>query len=218
MHGSFPVQMQIPSGYYLQTMNSNLNLGGFLLPVSVMNVISILPLLILAPFMEYFSTCLFPSKRDGPFLPACISKYNLPLHINGLQLYLFLFIFVYFLRSHMEVSRLGVELELQLPAFATATCNLSCVCDLHHSSWQCQILNPLSKARDRTCIPMDTSWVLNPMTTRGNLSSLILTRWEEGEFDSDDIQLLKFLHRHHCPIFFLSFYTSSEDTSDIKIW
>uniref|UniRef100_A0A8D1CUA0 Solute carrier family 15 member 5 n=1 Tax=Sus scrofa TaxID=9823 RepID=A0A8D1CUA0_PIG len=69
--------MQIPSGYYLQTMNSNLNLGGFLLPVSVMNVISILPLLILAPFMEYFSTCLFPSKRDGPFLPACIIAGNL---------------------------------------------------------------------------------------------------------------------------------------------
>ncbi|KAM9073808.1 solute carrier family 15 member 5 [Megaptera novaeangliae] len=68
--------MQIPSGYYLQTMNSNLNLGGFLLPVAVMNVVSILPLLILAPFMEYFSTCLFPSKRDGPFLLACIIAGN----------------------------------------------------------------------------------------------------------------------------------------------
>ncbi|KAI5158866.1 Solute Carrier Family 15 Member 5 [Manis pentadactyla] len=31
--------MQIPSGYYLQTMNSNLNLDGFLLPVAVMNVV-----------------------------------------------------------------------------------------------------------------------------------------------------------------------------------
>ncbi|XP_006866126.1 PREDICTED: solute carrier family 15 member 5 [Chrysochloris asiatica] len=64
--------IQIPSGYYLQTMNSNLNLNGFLLPIAVMNVISILPLLILTPFMEYFSTCMFPSKRDGPFLLACI--------------------------------------------------------------------------------------------------------------------------------------------------
>ncbi|XP_016052982.1 PREDICTED: solute carrier family 15 member 5 [Miniopterus natalensis] len=64
--------MQIPSGYYLQTMNSNLNLDGFLLPIAVMNVISMLPLLILAPCMEYFSTWLFPSKRDGPFLLACI--------------------------------------------------------------------------------------------------------------------------------------------------
>ena len=30
-------------------------------------------------------------------------------------------------------------------------------CDLHHSSRQCQILKPLSEARDGTCILMDTS-------------------------------------------------------------
>ena len=39
---------------------------------------------------------------------------------------------------------------------------------LHHSSWQCQILNPLSGARDRTCILMDTSQVLNPLCHNGN--------------------------------------------------
>ena len=40
---------------------------------------------------------------------------------------------------HMEVPRLGVESELWLPAYATAIARpdpeLSCVCDLHHSSW-----------------------------------------------------------------------------------
>ena len=42
--------------------------------------------------------------------------------------------------------RLGVQSELQLPAYtrATATQNLSRICDLHHSSRQCRILNPLS--------------------------------------------------------------------------
>ena len=30
-------------------------------------------------------------------------------------------------------------------------------CDLHHSSQQCHILNPLSEARDQSCILMDTS-------------------------------------------------------------
>ena len=51
---------------------------------------------------------------------------------------------------HMEVPRLLVELELQLVAYATATATWdpSCVCALHHSSWQCPILNPLSEARD----------------------------------------------------------------------
>ena len=44
----------------------------------------------------------------------------------------------------MEVPRLGVKSELQLPAHvtATATQDLSCVCNLHHSSQQCWILNP----------------------------------------------------------------------------
>ena len=61
----------------------------------------------------------------------------------------------------MEGLRLGVELELQLPAYTTATAmlDLSCVCDWHHSSWQGQILNPLSEARDQTCILMDTGQV-----------------------------------------------------------
>ena len=52
----------------------------------------------------------------------------------------------------MEVPRLGAELELQLPAYATttATPDPSHVFDLHHSSRQHQIPNPPSKARDWT--------------------------------------------------------------------
>ena len=51
---------------------------------------------------------------------------------------------------HMEVPRLGVKLELQLLAYATATATPDPrrICALHYSSWQHQILNPLSKARD----------------------------------------------------------------------
>ena len=59
----------------------------------------------------------------------------------------------------MEVPGLGVELELQLPAFAeaTATPYSSHVCNLHHSSQQCQILNPLNRARDGTHVLMGAS-------------------------------------------------------------
>ena len=62
---------------------------------------------------------------------------------------------------HMEVPRLGVKLELQLPAYttATATWDLSHICNLDHSSWQCWILNPLSEARDQTCILMLVGFV-----------------------------------------------------------
>ena len=65
-----------------------------------------------------------------------------------------------FLRAYGG-SQAGVEWELQLPAYttATATGDQSCICDLHHSSQQCRILNPLSEARDRTHIVMDISQV-----------------------------------------------------------
>ena len=57
----------------------------------------------------------------------------------------------------MEVPWLEVESELQLLAYpmATATWDPSHVCDSYHGSWQLGILNPLSKARDRTCLLMD---------------------------------------------------------------
>ena len=69
--------------------------------------------------------------------------------------YKFFFIFTFFVflgphQWHMEVSRLGVELELQLPAYttATATQDPSHICKLYHSSHQCWTLNPLDKARE----------------------------------------------------------------------
>ena len=62
---------------------------------------------------------------------------------------------------HMEVPRLGVESELQLLAYttATATGDLNCVCNLYHGSQQCWILNPLIEARDRICTLMDNSQI-----------------------------------------------------------
>ena len=59
----------------------------------------------------------------------------------------------------MKVPRLGVESELQLPAYATgiAMQDLSQGCNLHHSSQQHQILNPMSEARDQPCNLMDAS-------------------------------------------------------------
>ena len=54
----------------------------------------------------------------------------------------------------MEVPKVGIEWKLQLPTYAAATAmpDSSRVCNLHHSSWQHHILNPLSKARDQTHI------------------------------------------------------------------
>ena len=62
---------------------------------------------------------------------------------------------------------LGVKSELQLPAYATgtATQDLSCVCDLHHSSRQSQILNHLSVGRSNQQlqgVPVVVQWLTNP--------------------------------------------------------
>ena len=58
----------------------------------------------------------------------------------------------------MAVSRLRVESELELLAYTTVTAmrDLSHICDLLRSSWQYQIFNLLSEAKDRTHILMDT--------------------------------------------------------------
>ena len=66
-------------------------------------------------------------------------------------LFYFIYVFLGPPLQHVEVPRLVVELELQLPAYTTATAmpDLSSIFDLHHSSRQCQILSPLSEARDQ---------------------------------------------------------------------
>ena len=71
---------------------------------------------------------------------------------------IYLFFFIWLHLWHMEVPGLQVELELKLLAYttATATRDLSRIFDLRFSSWQCQILNPLSEARDRIHILAET--------------------------------------------------------------
>ena len=92
------------------------------------------------------------------------------------------FLFTYFLGldlQPMEVPRLVVQLELQFPAYATATAtrDLSCICHLHHSSRQHWILNPLSPARDWTHILMDTRQICYHWAIMGSLISNFVKVW-----------------------------------------
>ena len=75
-------------------------------------------------------------------------KYGILVEGIVLRLVFFLIFFYFYFFSfcflgpylwHMEITRLGVRLELQLPAFTTAiaTPDLSHICDLHYSSQQC---------------------------------------------------------------------------------
>ena len=88
--------------------------------------------------------------------------YRLPLPLSHPQPLATADLF-FFLGPHlwpMDVSRLGVKLQLQLQTYpmATAMPDPNRICDLHHSLQQHRILNPLSETRDRTCILMDTLW------------------------------------------------------------
>ena len=58
--------------------------------------------------------------------------------------------------SSQARGQIGAELQLLSCATAIATQDPSCVCDINHCSWQHRILNLLSKAKDWTCILMDT--------------------------------------------------------------
>ena len=85
------------------------------------------------------------------------------MYLLSLLFFFLSFFFLLFRAAprHMEVPRLVVKSELQLPAYttATATPDPSRVCDLHHSSQKHQILNPLSNARDPTQVLVNANWV-----------------------------------------------------------
>ena len=91
----------------------------------------------------------------------------------------------------MEVPRLGVKSELQLQAYttATATLDLSHICNLLCSLWQRRwILNPLSEVRDRTCIVMAASLVLNQLSHFGNCEGNIFVTWCKKGFIKQGIK------------------------------
>ena len=95
----------------------------------------------------------------------------------------------------MEVPRLGVELEMQLLAYATATAmpDPNYVCNLHRSSQQHQILNPLSqgssthRARDWTCVLKDARQICFHWDMMGMTRSLYSK--SSSKFLNDNIPL-----------------------------
>ena len=110
----------------------------------------------------------------------------------------FFFVFFFFKGCICGIWKLlgQVKLELQSPAYTTAiaTPDLSSICNLHHSSWQCQILNPLSSARDRTHILMDTSWVHYCWATTGTPYATIYLTLSYRYIFASIIYFLKTLH------------------------
>ena len=100
--------------------------------------------------------------------------------------------------------------------------DLSQVFDLHHSSWQHQILNPLSEARDGTHILMGTSWVHyrwvtvrtpeHLFFTLGNIKSISL-EFKQSKFHFM-LRLCHFYHLHNLKKWFTPECTTRQKSSE----
>ena len=105
----------------------------------------------------------YPPQRKLSRSPMCHPITFLFCVTTWLCFFFFFFFFLLFRVApwHMEIPRLEVKSELQLPAYitTTATQDPSHVFNLHRNSRQHQILNPLNEARDRTHILMDTGLI-----------------------------------------------------------
>ena len=76
----------------------------------------------------------------------------------------------------MEAPKLGVKFQLPAYATATATPGQSCICNLHHSLQQRQILKLLSEARNGTYILTRQGQGLNPLSHTHKNSKNILAK------------------------------------------
>ena len=79
---------------------------------------------------------------------------------------------------------------MQLPAYPTATImqDQSRVCDLHHSSWQRWIFNPLSQARDRTKDPRVPSQICFCCATMGTPVLAFATPFSRGSLRAHSLE------------------------------
>ena len=85
----------------------------------------------------------------------------------------------------MEIPRLGVGLELLLLVYTTAIAmpDPSRVCNLHRSSRQGRILNPLSDTRDHNRNLMIPSQIASIAPRPEHLTLLLISNyWQEFEF------------------------------------
>ena len=119
-------------------------------------------------FLNYFGFVIIGPISSYLLLFPC----NLLTILSVICESLFLSFFVFNLELHLQhilgVLSLGVELKLQLLVYTTAMPHPNHVCNQHCSSWQWWFFKLLSESRDRTCILMDTSQLLNPLSHNEN--------------------------------------------------
>ena len=92
---------------------------------------------------------------------------------RGCLFVFFFFFFFGFLGPHVQHMEVHQSCSCQ-PMPQPDPCHIY---NLHHSSPQCRILNPLRGARDRTHILMDTSRVPDPLSHKENSLVALFLKW-----------------------------------------
>ena len=97
----------------------------------------------------------YVQNRSRPTDIGCIFYYFFILF------YCLLFYFIVFYFRATPTAYGGSQARGLIGAYTTATAmpDLSRVCDLHHSSWQPQILSPLREGREWTCLLKEASQI-----------------------------------------------------------
>ena len=118
----------------------------------------------------FFSSHYLPSwsiPRGWMWFPVLYSRALLSIHSKYFLFVCFCVGFFYFslLFRAAPAAYRGSQARGQIRAVAASlhqshsSTDVSLVCNLHHSSRQRQILSPLSKAGDQTCVLMDASQI-----------------------------------------------------------
>ena len=148
--------------------------------------------------------CSVPQPRLPLFAPVESSSVVKGLCLNQSKLY-FLFCFRPAPVAHGSSQARGLNLSYSCPPTLQPqqTRDPSCICDLCCSSRRCRIFNPLSEARDRTHILMDTGRVCNLLSHNGNSCKLYFKNTSEIEinffiYKSIYTYSKNFRHFRHC--------------------
>ena len=127
--------------------------------------------------VKTYNHCIYFYRKNFRFLLIPLFTFRMKNWIRNIKALFsvfwgFFFVFLPFSRA-VPVVYGGSQARGRIRAVATrlhqshSNADPSCVCNLHHSSQQCWILNPMNKARDQTFTFMDTSRVWYCWATTG---------------------------------------------------
>ena len=129
--------------------------------------------LLFYPFLIHFYLLFFSFSLTSLLYSVSLSSF-LFLQFFIIFIFFFFFFFLGLQLQHMEVPKLGSPMwtaaywpQPQQRTICTMSVTYTTAGDNAGS------FNPLSKGSDWTCILMDSSWILNPLSHHGNTSNLL---------------------------------------------